>query len=966
MQSFLEKTVQHLCSKYGEGISDLCIVLPNRRAGLFMKTHFAKNLGQTFWAPEILATEDFVGLLAELEIADSTTLLFELYETVKTVSKDRAESFDEFSKWGQILLSDLNEIDRYLVDVEQLFGNLKDIKELETWSLNTEEGLTDFQKQYLHFWQSLGEYYHNFSKRLLDKHHSYQGLAYKIVAEHVEERVNKHPWKKIIFAGFNALNKAEEIIIEKLLNRGKAEIIWDTDSYYINDPKQEAGKFFRKYNEKGKLKKGASVTINNLDKNLIVDENLLATEKKKIIVIGAAKNVAQAKLAGNIVTDLQKEYESLQNTALVLADENLLFPVLHSLPENILDINVTMGYPLKNTPIAGYFDLVFDLHINAIKLSQGKAKYSFYHKELLSLLSHPYTAVLVSEVLGATRLSVKPIIKNIQDRNIVFAAKSTVENIISEKQPELLHIFQPVFDYWQTPSDAIACISYLIETLKNSIIAQQAKNGANKTNLELEYLFAYTKILKRIQALQLDYPESIIDITTLQTIFKQIVRGSTLPFYGEPLMGLQVMGMLETRTLDFENVILLSCNEDILPSGKTVNSFIPFELKRYFGLPTYSDKDAIFAYHFYRLLQRAKNIYLIYNTESDALGSGEKSRFLTQLLYELPKVNKQVVIEEKLVSIPVNVSNTSNVLSIPKTKKVVEKLIARAEKGFSPSILNIYRNCSLQFYFQAIAGLKEADEVEETIGADTLGNSIHEVLEILYQPFIGKKLTVADIKEMKQLVEELTIKTFEKEYSKSEISYGKNYLTVKVALKFLNNFLDSEISSIKKCEKAGTPIIVKALEQTLDTILSIGTQKVKLHGKADRIDTVGAAHHIIDYKTGKAEDKELKFTDWLELKQDAGLAKSFQLLMYAWMYQKNNPIIKNNIVSGIITFRELSRGLKTVKINGSDLLDVEVLNNFEEQLIIILKEILDTETEFTQTPHIENCEYCAFKGICNR
>ena len=966
MESFLEKTVKHLYSKYGDDISELCIVLPNRRAGLFLKTHLANNLKKTFWSPEIYATEDFVAVLAELEIVDATTLLFELYETVKGIGQNELESFDEFSKWGQILLSDFNEIDGYLVDAEQLFGNLKDIKELEAWSLNKEEGLTDFQKQYLNFWQSLGAYYFDFNKRLLNKHQSYQGLAYKTVATTIEEKVQKYPWKKIIFAGFNALNKAEELIIEKLLNIGKAEIIWDTDSYYVNDTRQEAGKFIRKYHNYNNLSKGTISDKKSSDKNIIFEEKLLSTQDKHITIIGAAKNVAQAKVAGNIVAELNKNPENgeMQKTALVLADENLLFPVLHSLPENIQDINVTMGYPLKNTPIAGYFDLVFNLHINAIKLNQGKDKYSFYHKDLLKLLSHPYTTTLIFD--RKTYHSVKSVIKAFQDRNIVFAAVSTIEKLFAEKQLGTFEILKPVFKYWQKPTDAIACVHYLIDTLKNAIIAQETDTAKSKANLELEYLFAFTKIIKRIQALMLGYPTSIVDLKTLQNILKQIIRGTTLPFYGEPLMGLQVMGMLETRTLDFENVILLSCNEDILPSGKTMNSFIPFELKRHFGMPTYSDKDAIFAYHFYRLIQRAKNIYLLYNTESDALGSGEKSRFLTQLIQELPKVNKQVVIEEKLVSIPVKVDNTGNTITIQKTQIIFEKLKNKAIKGFSPSLLNTYRNCSLQFYFQAIAELKEADEVEENIGADTLGNVIHEVLETLYQPFIGKKIISADIKEIKKQVETLTINAFEKEYSKSEISYGKNLLTIKVALKFLNNFLDSEIVSINKCEKEGKLLVIKTLEQQLESTVIIGGMQIKLHGKADRIDSVGSLMRIIDYKTGIAESKELKLENWIGIQTDSTLAKSLQLLMYAWMYQKMNPAIKDNMVSGIITFRELSAGLKTVKINNNDLLNVSVLNEFEEQLKLLLSEIFNPEIEFKQTDNLNNCEYCTFKGICNR
>ena len=958
MQSFLEKTVNYLYEKYGDDISELCIVLPNRRAGLFLKTHLSNNLKKTFWSPEIYATEDFVALLAELEIADSTTLLFELYETVKSVGKKEVENFDEFCKWGQILLSDLNEIDRYLVDASQLFGNLKDIKELEAWSLNAEEGLTDFQKQYLEFWKLLGEYYHDFKKRLLSKHQAYQGLAYRIVADKTEERVNKHSWKKIIFAGFNALNKAEEKIIERLLNTGKAEIIWDTDSYYINNPNQEAGRFIRKYNEFGNFTKLK-------DRNIFFEETLLSNEKKTVTVIGAAKNVAQAKVAGSIVTELQKTTESLQTTALVLADENLLFPVLHSLPTNLEDINVTMGYPLKNTPVAGYFDLVFSLHENGLKLANGKENYSFYHNDIIKLLSHPYTTIALAGV--GKEYSVNKVTKLIQNRNIVFAGLSMLENIFLELNCEKeFKVLLPILKHWQIPADGLACVHYLIDTLKNGIVVQQTKNEESKASLELEYLFAFTKIIKRIQVLMGNYPESITDLKSLRSILNQIVRSSTLPFYGEPLMGLQVMGMLETRTLDFENVILLSCNEDILPSGKTVNSFIPFELKRFFGLPTYSDKDAIFSYHFYRLLQRATNIYLLYNTESDALGSGEKSRFLTQLIYELPKVNPNITIVEQLVNIPVIADKTGNEIIIEKTPFVFEKLKNRSEFGFSPSLLNKYRNCSLEFYFHAIAGLKEADEVEENIGADTLGNVIHEVLEIFYKPYIDKKIAATDIKEMKKSVETTTISVFEKEYSKNEISYGKNLLTLKVALKFINNFLDSEIETISKSEKAGQPIIIKALEAELEMNMTVGSHSIKIKGKSDRIDSVGSMTRIVDYKTGLADSKELKFENWDDIRTEATLAKSFQLLTYAWLYQKMNPAITDNIVSGIITFRELSAGLKTVKVNGSEQLNVEVLNEFEKQLQTLLTEIFNQKIPFVQTTELDNCEYCAFKGICNR
>jgi RecB family exonuclease len=954
MQSFLEKTVDHLYTKYGNDISELCIVLPNRRAGLFLKTHFSKHLQKVFWSPEIYATEDFIALLAQLEVIDTTTQLFELYETIKTVDPQHTENFNDFSKWGQILLSDFNEIDRYLIDAGQLFGNLQNIKELESWSLNREEELTDFQKQYLNFWKRIGEYYTDYTKRLLNKNQAYQGLAYRMVTGKVEQCVAQHSWKKIIFAGFNALNRAEERIIETLVNADKAEIIWDADAYYLDNVNQEAGKFIRGYDRAGFFK-------NIKENNILFKEDLLSTEKKSITVIGAAKNVAQAKVAGNLISELQQKSPGLQTTALVLADENLLFPVLHSLPPDLTDINVTMGYPLKNTPVAGYFDMIFSMHENAFKLSKGKIPYSFYHSDVLKILNHPYTAIALS---ATEKKSIRQVIHVIQERNIVFASRSLLSAIFKElrHEREWEHI-QLIFEYWRTPLDAITCMHQLIDLMKEGII--QNLDAENKVNLELEYLFAFTKIIKQVQTLMQVY-HSIQDVITLRGILNQLIRSTTLPFYGEPLMGLQVMGMLETRTLDFENVILLSCNEDILPSGKTVNSFIPFELKRFFGLPTYMDKDAIFSYHFYRLLQRATTIYLVYNTESDTFGSGERSRFVTQLLYELPKVNAQVSITEKLLNIPVTPSLAGHQIRIRKTPAIMELLKEKAAYGFSPSALNKYRNCSLEFYFHVIAGLRAADEIEENIGADTLGNSIHEVLELLYKPVVNQRLTADQIAEMQQKAELLIMAAFEKKYSTSEISYGKNLLTLKVAQKFISNFLKFEQQEIERTTKTGKPIIIKKLEEELEAELQVDGTSIKIKGKADRIDQLGSLTRIIDYKTGIAKNKELKLEEWDEIRTETGLAKSFQLLMYALMYRKMNPLVTDQLVSGIISFRALSEGLKTVKVAQKELLDDQDLKEFEAQLRQILSDIFDPEIAFEQTTEQDNCSYCLFKGICNR
>lgn len=963
MQSFLQKVVTHLHNRYGDKLSELCIVLPNRRASLFLKTHLSDILKKTFWAPETYATEDFIALLSELETTDNLTLLFELYETVKRVNRDSVDSFDDFCKWGQTAISDFNDIDRYLIDAKQLFGNLKDIKELESWSLNAEE-LTEFQKQYLLFWQSLGTYYFDFKNKLLAQKKSYQGLAYRVVADNLSDKINKHQWEKIIFVGFNALNRAEEKIISELIDSDKAEIIWDVDKYYTENSKQEAGVFFRKYRDKNLFAKSSE---DEQKKNIVVDEDLLLTEKKTIHIIGASKNVAQAKYAGNLIHHLQKQQTDLKNTALVLADENLLFPVLHSLPPDLKDVNVTMGFPLNNTPFAGYVELLFMLHINAQKLAQGKTKYSFYYRDVLNLLNHPYTSLLTNN--NSAVKVIKKFVRTVHEKNILFLTSSSIEKQLQE-YPEVISKLGPLFNLWELPIEPLVAVRHLINVLKEVIIEQQAEFTKNEkssnTSLDLEYLFAFTKITKRLEVLIKDYPESVVDIKSLHNLLKQIVHSTTLPFYGEPLMGLQVMGMLETRTLDFENVILLSCNENILPAGKMGNTFIPYELKKHFGLPVYSDKDAIFAYHFYRLLQRAKNIYLLYNTENDGFGMAEKSRFITQLEYELPKVNKNITIHEELFSIPVDVKKPGNVIVIKKTTDIIEKLNERAIHGFSPSALNKYINCPLQFYFQVIAGLKEAEEVEETIGADILGTVIHEVLETLYRPFIKKILATIDVVEMKKKVENLVIKGFEMHYGNKDTLFGKNLLVIKVAVKFINNFLDTEIELLSTILKTKQLLTIDMLEASLEAYIDLEGKTIKLHGNADRIDSMGSTTRIIDYKTGKAEDRELKIEHVEQLKTTSSFAKSFQLLMYAWMYRKMAPQEKPNLISGIITFRELSKGLKTVNIGGKNLLTKEVLDAFEEQLKFIIADLYNPHQDFRQTEDHDNCKYCSYKMICGR
>lgn len=966
LETFLQKTAAYLVKNYADHLSELCIVLPNRRAGIFFKRHLSHAAGRTLWSPEIYSSEDFITHISGLEIFEPIQQLFELYNVYrKNKREDEIESFDEFGKWASTLLADFNEIDRYMVDAKRLFSNLGDIREIENWSLGN-ENLTEFQEKYIRFWDSLGGYYRDFSKRLLDKKKAYPGLAYRYVANNIASLSAGHNYHKIIFAGFNALNTAEERIIRSLIEAGKAEILWDADSYYTNNRNHEAGRFIRKY------KTAFKGPDEDEESEIRWEENNLGTTVKNIEVIGAARDVAQAKVAGDIITKLQLTEEDLENTAIVLADERLLFPVLHSLPEGIKNVNVTMGFPLRSSPVAGLFELLFNLHETPLRFGKHD---SFYHRDIIKLLSHPY----INHVFATQEPVNRFLVSNIQQRNAVFLSVRNLERDLNEDHKAEFEMLKPLFVRWKSSGDALKCCYYLIDLLKQGLVSKdQKKKDKDKDkdkedkkhvpNVELEFVFAYAKIIKRIRSLADDYGHITL-VKTLRSIISQAVSTASIPFYGEPLRGLQVMGMLETRALDFRNIILLSANEKILPSGKSQNSFIPYDLKRVFGLPTHTDRDAVFAYHFYHLLQRSENAWLIYNTETDAMGSGEKSRFITQLVHELPLANPDARITEKLLDISVR-SAPEHSIVVEKTHEVMEKIMEKGGLGFSPSLLNTYKYCPLKFYFQLVAGLEEVEEVEETIKADTLGTVVHNVLENLYKPHLDEQLSADVIKMMKTKVDKLAKEEFTKRYSSADLEYGKNLLVMKVALRFIHNFLDSEIKFIEEGDRTKKPLVLKALEKKLFAAVPVqtaqGETEVQLFGKADRIDISGGITRIIDYKTGIADNRELFVKEWEQVNSDPDLAKSFQLLMYAYMYQRANPSLRDNIQSGIVTFRQLSAGMKPVNVGGKDVLSEVVLKEFETQLKSLLNEIYDITRPFSQTASLQYCEFCSYRSVCNR
>jgi CRISPR/Cas system-associated exonuclease Cas4 (RecB family) len=763
-------------------------------------------------------------------------------------------------------------------------------------------------------------------------------------------------WEKIIFAGFNALTPAEEKIIKALVDAEKADLLWDVDKYYVENEAQEAGLFLRRLQKSLKLDNFKWMGGN------------FGLGKKKIEIIGVPQNVGQAKIAAKILKAYSENEESISQTAVVLNDEAMMLPVLNSIPAEINSFNLTMGLPLDQSPLFSLYEAFFSLHENALKFDKtGGKQLRYYFRDLLNIAEHTYLKSFIGSVDESKE---KQVVKKLKSQNKIFYKPEELSDLFASLPNKDKETFVSLFEPWRdNPRKALDNLIAITVFLKE-IETGKGKNEMSSSSdaLKIEYLFHYSKVFKRLEKLLAGFPY-LNNIRSLHQLFHQIVGSLTISFYGEPLTGLQIMGMLETRTLDFENLIVLSVNEDLIPSGKSANSFIPFDIRMQYGLPTYKDRNAIFAYHFYRLLQRSKNIHLLYNTEVGDLGGGDKSRFISQLLVELPKYNPEIEIVEKILT-GISVKNENEIpIVIPKDELIIEKLLKHAAHGFSPSALNVFRNCSLRFYFQYVAKLREMEDVEETIEAATLGSVVHEVLQRLYTPFIGKNVLAIDVKKMLPQIEILVRKSFRDKYEGGELDYGKNLLVVKVAELFVTNFLQGEMAMLQK-DKPELHII--SLEEMYLGELEIKLENsdvaypVKFKGNCDRIDSFGGTTRIIDYKTGNVKISDLTLKEWGMLNEGIKKDKVFQVLFYAYVYSKNQSNHTAPTKAGIVSFRNLSSGFMAVKTPEGEIIDQGVLKDFEIVLSKITKELLESSIPFSQTENPDNCTYCPFVGICNR
>ena len=956
---FLDKIARYVLENYPDRLHRICLVTPNRRAGLFLKKYFSRRASKAVWAPDVMSMEDFISRVSGISIQEPFAVLMDFYDVYASIEKENAEPLEEFLKWAPMLIKDFNDIDAHVDEPEQLFSNVLDVKKIEAWNPDGQQP-SEYQQKYLKFFHRMKIYHEAFREKLLSRKTAYQGLAFRQAAMNVKSEKAKIPWEKILFVGFNALNLAEEIIIRTLERKGIAEIKWDADKYYLENKNHEAGHFIRKYRDSW------NISIEGVEDNFSI-------QNKNIFVYGVAKNVNQAKLAGNILKSFSTEDITENQTAVVLASEELLMPMMHSLPGNVDKVNITMGYPLRKTSLYGLFDAIFQMHLTTLRMnSAGEGmKSAFYHKDLIRFFRHP----AISIFWGNDENSMDALVKNIISTNKTFLSFDALAGMSGERE-KFNDVFAFLFPGFARQADLLTnALRMLTDKLDEAFRTQAEESGIPVETApwftDFEALHPIGIILRKLQSFETDQKQ-VQDLKTLFMLFQAMARESRLAMVGEPLNGLQIMGMLETRNLDFKNLIILSANEGILPAAKGGQSLIPFDVKAGFGIPVYKEKDAIFAYHFYRLLQRAENVHIIYNTQSQDLGSNEKSRFITQLQMEMPAWNPNIRITDQIIALPPAKDEMDHEIIIPKTPEILNKLMNISDKkGFSPSALSHYIRCPLFFYFRHIAGIKETEKLEETIEANTLGTVVHEVLQKLYQEqqLEGKVLNTEHIDKMYGKVEALTQKSFEENYAGGDITSGKNLLLYKVAMRFVRNFLDREKEYLDELHKSGKYLTyIKAEDEMHGTLpVEIGGKEtqVKFRGFADRIDSIDGTTRVIDYKTGKVEDKELKFNNWPDVIEKSSQGKSFQLLMYAMLYRQNYG--DTAVIPGIISLRHLSKGLFGLSYpGGKDTISNEAIDAFENELRNLIQEIFNPDIPFARTPDEDNCKNCDFRVVCNR
>lgn len=1004
MKPFLAQIATLFYTTYGERVSRMAFVFPNRRAGLFFQKYLSEISDKPLFSPPILTMSDLFVQLSGKQVADPIDRLFTLYQ-LYVAQSGSPETFDEFMYWGEMLLADFDDVDKCLVDARMLFTNVTDLREIDTlfdylsdeqvaairtfWSSFYPRHESKSQEEFLAVWQILYELYTAFRQELAAGGMGYEGMLFREVAEGLKRgEYEEIPYEQIVFVGLNALTASEECLLGELHKRGVADFYWDYASPLVNDPDNRASYFvarnLRLFPSRHPLPQGEGP--DGADEEAAAEE---ATQPAEIEVIGIPSGIGQAKQVYSLLEADCREggmsAEKALRTAIVLPDEHLLLPVLNAIPPSIERINVTMGYPLGGTPVASLMEYIVALQKNVRYIDRRPV---FYFRDVLPVLNHRYISSTATEVVAS-------LVKEITENNRIY-----IDGAQLGRTPLLEILFAPV----EGADGFSAYLVRVLEELNRLLTAREeavagvsraegeeaAAGGASASetapaaddeldrrlatarDLEGEFIFHYFTTVNRLREV-IGQAGVEMKIETYFRLLRRLTDTITIPFRGEPLSGLQIMGVLETRALDFDRLIILSMNEGVFPVKKTATSFIPYNLRRGFGLPTYEHQDSIWAYHFYRLIYRARRVSLLYDTRSNGLHTGEVSRFVHQLRYhyELP-------VKSKLVVYNVSSQRTAplEVRKTPQVAAALEAFLGGGDRAISASAVNTYLDCPLKFYFSVVEGVREEEEVNETIESDVFGSILHKVMEVLYQPFCGKMVTADLLKAIRRDTPRLqgeVARAFGSEFFKSEVVRpltGQHFLIGEMIRKYVEKVLDRDM--------ALTPFRYLESEKRIYALFPLSDgRKVRLKGFIDRLDEVGGpegAIRIVDYKSGSGVCQFDTVAGLFDMEAKERPKAVMQVFLYAWMYGCSGGAAARKLRPAIYYMRTLfgesfDAGVYQRSGRAKALLvdDFEAYRaEFEARLRECLDGMFAVDGAFCQTPTGKACSYCHFKVICGR
>ena len=994
MVPFLQLVAEDLTTKFGGELSNLTVVFPNNRARLFFNNYLVRSIDQPIWSPSYLTIQDLFATCTNLQVADDTKLICDLFKAYSAHIDWKAleiepETMDMFYFWGEVILSDFEDVDNNLVPANLLFKNMVDLAKMEDdFSFLSEEQITSLQRFFHNFsieqksllkrkfmalWDALLPMYNDFRANLRSQGLAYGGMLHRVVVDEVfkEKGIESFHSEKYVFVGFNVLNKCEIELFSRLQKAGRAMFYWDTDEYYMNmsDVRHEAATFMSQNLER---------FPNELPKSSL---DAFREIPKHFSFVSSSTENAQARYLNDYLTNCRKKGFTDPETAVVLCDESLLLPVLHSIPPCVDDLNITMGLPLIQTPVFALMKVLVEMQC-AVALIAGSRPHSIPFRLIREVLCNPYIQIACE---GATDLY-DEIVKEHKYHPTVSYLKS--------KSDSLDQLFTFVDPKEENASSSL--LKWLSDIIKK--VATHYRKGA-ADNLEdnashamdivvydalyKEALFRSYTIVNRLLTLT-ECGDLKVNIQTMDKLLERMLSSTSVPFSGEPVKGMQVMGFLETRNLDFKNVIMLSVNEGVLPKGGGESSFIPHSLRRAFGMTTIEHKNSLYAYYFYRLLQRAENVTFLYSTATSGGSKGQMSRFLMQLLAE-----SDVDIDLYDLRSDIEVSGKSRFV-VDKSEEIVNKMRFKYDKNsnpnarnLSPSLLNTYLSCPMQFYFSYVMGLKEPEELDDEVDHRLLGLIFHAAMEEIYGHFGDAIIKDADLKQLlgkEDVLDQIIDNAFKREYfnveANAHIQYSGQQLLLKMTiLAYVKNVLASDLQNCVPFRIVG----VETNQFTRD--LSVGGMRLTLGGTIDRLqsDSEGSVYRIVDYKTGGLKDNEKRkdisfpnipflfgYNNPDDLKRDSHVGYALQVLLYAYLCTKE----KEWTVVPSLMFVRYKEGLLPLKM-GTGLAKEEITSlssdqceEIEQNLINLLQEIFDPQKPFKQTDDPKNCSYCPFVEIC--